>query len=98
MDELQGRKLAHNEALFRAVNETIAAARSTSEATRFICECADGNCALTIELSRDEYERIRGHERWFFVLPGHEQPEIETIVERRDEYCVVEKTVPVPEP
>lgn len=97
MDELHGRKLAHNEALFRAVNETIAAARSPREPTRFICECADPNCALTIELSRGEYEHVRGHDRWFFVLPDHEQPEIETIIERRNDYYIVEKTVPVPE-
>ena len=53
MDELRARKLAHHEALFREVNETIVAARGGwSEHTRFICECADTDCALTIALDR----------------------------------------------
>jgi hypothetical protein len=84
MDDLQRRKLAHNEALFREVNETIAAAREMREHTRFICECADRHCALTIALPRSEYERVRENRAWFFVLPGHEVAEIERVVERHD--------------
>jgi hypothetical protein len=97
VDELRARKLAHNEALFREVNATIAAARFDSAETRFICECADQDCALTIRLSRPEYERIRSHEKRFFILPDHEWPEIEVVVERHRDYYVVEKTVPIPE-
>lgn len=96
VDELRARKLAHNEALFREVNETIAIARPAAAETRFICECADQNCALTILLDRAEYERIRRNPSRFFVLPGHEVPEIENVVERHPGYYVVEKTVPVP--
>jgi hypothetical protein len=95
VDELQRRKLAHNEALFREVNETIAAVRPRGQETRFICECADRQCALTVGLGRRAYERIREHEAWFFVLPGHERPEIERVVEQHDDYLVVEKLVPV---
>ena len=97
MDELRARKLAHNEALFREVNATIAVARFAATETRFICECADQDCALTILLERSEYERIRRNEAWFFLLPDHERPEIETVVERHPGFYVVEKFVPVPE-
>ena len=44
-----------------------------------------------IELTSTEYERIRGHPRRFIVLPGHELPEIEEVVETADGYVVVEK-------
>jgi hypothetical protein len=98
MDDLHQRKLAHNEALFREVNETIAAARPASEVTRFICECADQGCPLTVELDRAEYERIRSNDRWFFLLPGHERSAVERVLEHHDGYLVVEKTVPIPSP
>jgi hypothetical protein len=96
VDELRGRKLAHNEALFREINATIAAARAESEETAFICECAEQGCTLTIVLARREYAHVRERDTWFFLLPGHEQLEIEKVVERHDGYYVVEKTVPVP--
>jgi hypothetical protein len=97
VDDLRARKLAHNEALFREVNETIAAARFDSRETRFICECSDENCALTVLLTRKKYEQIRARGSRFFLLPGHELPEIEEVVEMHAGYYVIEKTVPVPE-
>jgi hypothetical protein len=97
LDDLRARKLVHNEALFREVNATIAAARFDQTEIRFVCECSDENCALTILLRRGDYERIRGHDAWFFVLPGHELPEIEDVLEQHRDYYVVEKTVPIPE-
>jgi hypothetical protein len=39
-----------------------------------------------------EYEAVRAEPTRFAIVPGHEQPEIETIVERHDPtYLVVEK-------
>jgi hypothetical protein len=44
-----------------------------------------------IELTIGKYERIRAHPRRFFVALGHDVPEVETIVERYENYVVVEK-------
>ncbi len=49
------------------------------------------DCAERIELSRSEYERIRSRQTFFVVVPGHELPEIERVVERADRYAIVEK-------
>jgi hypothetical protein len=38
-----------------------------------------------------EYEAIRAEPTRFFVVPGHERPEIESVVERHGAYLVVEK-------
>ena len=38
-----------------------------------------------------EYEAIRAHPTHFGVVPQHEQPEIETVIERRPTYFVAEK-------
>jgi hypothetical protein len=44
-----------------------------------------------IELSVREYEDVRAHPRRFVVLPGHELGELETVVESRSGYVIVEK-------
>ena len=93
MDELLKRRLAHNEQLFREVNEQVQGLQErggTGEAA-FVCECADQSCSATIVLSAAEYERIRRNRTWFFVLPGHEASEIEQVVERFPGYLIVGK-------
>ena len=44
-----------------------------------------------VELTVREYEEIRANPRRFVVLPGHEFPDVETLVESRDGYVIVEK-------
>jgi hypothetical protein len=38
-----------------------------------------------------EYEAIRAESTHFAVVPEHEQPEIEVVIERHPSYFVVEK-------
>jgi hypothetical protein len=38
-----------------------------------------------------EYEAIRAESTHFAVVPEHEQPEIESVIERHPTYFVVEK-------
>jgi hypothetical protein len=98
-DKTSQRRFAHNEVLFRSINEQVLSLeeRFGSREGGFLCECADTSCSETIFLSLDEYERIHSDERRFFVVPGHEVTEIETVVERHANYLVVEKNVPVPD-
>jgi hypothetical protein len=91
MDELTERRMARNEEAFRRVNDEIAERAVSESATRYVCECADAHCSAVIRLSADDYADVRSAPNRFFVRPGHEQPEIEDVVERHDEYLVVEK-------
>jgi hypothetical protein len=86
-------QLARNEAVFREVNEAIAAAAERFEAdeTEFVCECGDVSCADRITADLDAYEDVRQHPTRFILLEGHERHEVERVVERRPEYAVVEK-------
>ena len=59
----------------------------------FICECANDDCLAPIKLTLQEYEQLRQNPRCFAVLPGHEIPDIEEVVERHERYLVVEKHV-----
>lgn len=90
-------RLAGNEALFREVNERVAELAShffdndTHEAIDFICECVRAECTELIPMTVAEYEAIRTESTRFAVVPGHEDPEIESIIERHPAYLVVKK-------
>lgn len=95
MDVTRERRLAHNEALFRSVNERIrdAAARfgEDDHSYEFLCECADPRCAIPVALSLSEYEEIRKDGRRFVLAEGHEHEAIERVVVAEDDHVVVEK-------
>lgn len=89
-----GRRLAargRNQLVLRQVNEQIAGLTESNETgvSLFICECSDQACAEALELSASEYERIRADEANFVVFPGHEQPELDRVVDRRSRFVVV---------
>jgi hypothetical protein len=95
MDELTKRRLAHNEALFRTVNEEIDENRASDGKRAYVCECVDPDCAATIELTATEYETVRARPDRFVVAPGHVLPEVEHVVAAEPDYTIVEKDVPV---
>jgi len=88
-------RAARNQSLFREVNERIAdlTRRYADELlpNRYICECLNTDCTATLELTHDEYERLRADGARFFVLPGHQDSSVETVVEGTPRYVIVEK-------
>jgi hypothetical protein len=94
MDARQER-LARNEALFRDVNESVrsvAAVHGTDDHVyEFFCECSNVDCTFQLRATLAEYEGVRAHGDRFLISPSHSLPEIETVVERRDEWWVVQK-------
>src|SRR3954468_1664825 len=93
MTEDRGERIARNEAAYRDVNEAIRKGRSDqSETPRpFVCECGQLGCNQLVELTLAEYEAVRAQARRFFMLHGHEIPDVEDVVERHDGYLVAEK-------
>jgi hypothetical protein len=91
-------RLAKNETLFREVNERVAEVaanfievETVSDPVEFTCECGRTDCAEPIAMTVVEYEAVRALPTRFAIVPGHEQPEVETVVERHSTYFVVEK-------
>ena len=89
---------ARNEALLREVNERIeeiskgfAEGEQQPERIRLVCECGRQECTETLEATVAEYEAVRSNPRRFLVLAGHEQADIERVVERNSRFLVVEK-------
>lgn len=97
MDDRETR-IVKNEELFRAVNERIEeinqgiGVATVDESAEFVCECGEADCTERVRVSIVDYERIRENSHWFFVVPGHEIPDVETVVEQADGYVVVEKS------
>ena len=86
-------RLARNEATFRDVNERIVDLTKEQREQLFdaLCECSDATCTERIELTLAEYARVRSRGEQFAVVPGHEVPEIERVVEQTDRFAIVEK-------
>ena len=89
-------RLAMNETIFRQVNEQIEQiaspdGRSDGHVFGFICECSNLDCNFMLPLTVRAYEEVRANPQAFVVAPGHELPEIESVIARRPEYQVVLK-------
>jgi hypothetical protein len=88
-------RLGKNEALFREVNERIERISETLQVTTetidILCECASETCVERIVVPLPDYERIRRDPELFFVHRGHEEPDIEDVVEQTENYDVVRK-------
>jgi hypothetical protein len=86
---------ARNEEVFRIINERIdegAKHHGVEQPLPFHCECADNACVEKIDLAPTEYDRVASHFARFVVIPGHEEPTVELVVEQHASYLVVEKT------
>ena len=92
MDDRSAR-LAKNETIFRAANESIdKAASGRLERAPYLCECGEKSCLARVELTPAEYEAVRAHPARFFVVSGHEDLTAgEVVVEQHDRFTVVEK-------
>jgi hypothetical protein len=58
----------------------------------FICECSDADCVDTLELSLEEYDRIRSVPTWFILKSGHADPTVDQVIEENGKVVVVERS------
>jgi hypothetical protein len=94
-------RIGLNEAVFREVNERLENLAETfdleSAPLDLVCECGDANCVERITLTHAEYEQLRSESHQFAVYPGHEEPDVERVIDRRKGYDVVRKSTGAPE-
>jgi hypothetical protein len=88
-------RLGQNEAVYREVNERVLGINERfgidAERVSFICECGRLACTERIELTVEEYEAVRSSPVRFALVPGHDDPDVETVVEQNERFAVVEK-------
>jgi hypothetical protein len=94
------RRIGLNEAVFREANERIEELNQTfatfTDELVLVCECGDGGCAEKISMSPAAYDELRSEASHFAIVPGHEIPDVEQVVARRDGYDVVSKREGIP--
>jgi len=96
-----GQRKAANEAVFREINERIESlqkrfALAEREPLHVVCECDRLDCAERLEVAVETYERVRADSALFIVLPGHEDPEVEEVVDTGRGHLVVRKQAGAP--
>jgi hypothetical protein len=97
--EIDGRRddrRVQNELLFRAVNEKLRELNIefegfANETAVFVCECNRIECMAQMELGVDAFDAVCAQPLRFVVMPGHELPGVEQVVDRNGRYVVVEK-------
>ena len=89
---------ANRRGLLRELNERIAEVGAglgfeDGGLLRFVCECGNGGCMQTIELTHAEYEAVRAHARRFAIAPDHENPTVEVATSQTKRFAVAETFV-----
>jgi hypothetical protein len=101
VNDERARRIGHNEALARKVNERLEDLNDTfaefSGRFQIVCECGDSECSQQFAVTPEEYAALRADATTFAVIPGHEEPDVETVVEKHERYDVVRKLPGIPE-
>jgi hypothetical protein len=87
-------RLVRNQLVFREVNDRIREVTQRFDVagpTDFICECSREDCTETVSLAAEEYEGVRSSPTLFVIVPGHETPEVEQVVDTNARFMLVEK-------
>jgi hypothetical protein len=89
--DVRRERAAKNQSLFRQVNEGIENFSVDGSSLTFVCECMDRGCSERVPMTLEEYENVRADGNRFFVLVGHQVPDVEAVVETSSRYLVVSK-------
>jgi hypothetical protein len=91
-----GSKILNEERLEKVIKNRREERLSQHNEMLFHCECDDRDCAATISLSTEEYERVHSKTKYFVVVPGHVRPDLEEVITTFNTYVLVGKFFPRP--
>jgi hypothetical protein len=90
-------RVAMTEKLFKELNDSMA--RLLGHGTgSFFCECGNPLCNFTLELEPDDLLALHSQHGYFAVYPGHEIPDLETVVLSHPAYSVVRNSYRAAQP
>src|SRR5437016_1198860 len=94
--EASEERIARNEVALRIVNRKLEQlseelGEGKESELEILCECGRDDCRARLLVSIAQYETAHQQRDRFMVAPGHENPQIERVVERNDAYLVVDK-------
>jgi len=84
--EVRRRRVAYNEEVSRRANDRLREdwrrlGMAEEEEGLFLCECGDVTCKDPLRVRLLDYEAVRAQAGIYVVIPGHEDTEIEGVVE-----------------
>lgn len=80
--------------MFRTANERTTQwdeRHADSDTELYFCECADTACREKVSVRKEDYERVRSDSCQFVIVPGHDIPDVETVIEVTANWAIVEK-------
>ncbi len=94
------RRKVRNEVLAKGLNRKLESLLEQGEdepvddrAADFFCECSTATCSDRIRLTIGRYDAIHAQPQDYIVRPGHQDREVERVVESEPGYLVVRKLV-----
>jgi hypothetical protein len=57
----------------------------------FLCECSQVDCRERVHLEPSLFDRIHKDPEQFVLIPGHEIPDIERVVDQVGDFLIVRK-------
>jgi hypothetical protein len=84
------RRILETEEFYRGVNQVIAE-KTPRDGLLFLCECANPFCNVTFEMSADDLLLLHSTAGHYVIVPGHEIPDLEEVVQQRDGYAILRK-------
>lgn len=85
-------RVSRTEEFFKRVNDTMRNELGDGDG-KFLCECGNIACTEKLALSAEDLRLLHSIEGYFAVLPGHQIPEIETLVKENGCYAIVHNNV-----
>jgi hypothetical protein len=88
---------AHNQGVFRSANEKLEqkardiVGAEADGTVPFLCECPRQECTAVVLLTLAEYEVVRSVPERGLAKLGHEDPEVELVVDRNERFLMTEK-------
>ena len=88
---------ALNEGTFREANEKLEQSAieivgaEDGQVVPFLCECPQLGCTQAVLLTLQEYEHVRSGPKQGLAALGHEDLEVETVLERNERFVLTEK-------
>ena len=89
-------RLIENEVIFRDVNKNIQEfieqeGLAKGKTVPFYCECSRPDCTQRINLTLKDYEKLHKDKKYFVTIVGHEFSEVEKVINKKNNYQLVEK-------
>jgi hypothetical protein len=81
----------HNMRIKQQISKVMPDSNKSSFRVGFVCECSDETCREKVEMTLAQFQKCSKSSKYFVLKPGHEQSDLERVIETSSSYSVVEK-------